>query len=99
MSTSPGARHGDAVISLPEPVGPAAAFLLSRAEMNAAYDSGQVMPLGRAIPWIVRYGDSWWVEYERGWLRVTDDLTAVDLDQTAARLNSSPYVKIDLTVT
>jgi hypothetical protein len=89
MSTSPSAREDDAVTPPPTPPGPAAALLISRAEMNTAYDNGQAMPLGRAIPWIVRYGDSWWVEYEHGWLRVTDDLTAADLDQTGARLKAA----------
>jgi hypothetical protein len=92
MSTSPDAHHhyhGDAVTSPPATADPAAALLISRAEMNTAYDSGQATPLGRAIPWIVRYGDSWWVEYEHGWLRITDDLTTADLDQTAARLKAA----------
>ena len=29
---------------------------------------------------------SWWVVYERGWLRITDELTATDIDQRAAQV-------------
>jgi hypothetical protein len=86
MNTPPDARQGDDAISHPDPVD---ALVISHVEMNAACGSGQAVPLGRAIPWIARYGGSWWVECERGWLRVTDDLTAADLDQTAARLKAA----------
>jgi hypothetical protein len=59
---------------------------VTHAEMNAAYDSGEVAPLGQSASWLVRYRDAWWVVYERGWLRIADDTTAADLDQAAARL-------------
>jgi hypothetical protein len=54
--------------------------------MNAAYDQGHAVPLAAAMAWLVRYSGSWWVVYERGWLRVTDTATAEDLDEAAARL-------------
>ena len=63
--------------------------VVTHAEMNAAYDSGESVPLGRSVSWLVRYRDAWWVVYERGWLRIADDITAADLDQTAARLTQA----------
>jgi hypothetical protein len=65
--------------------------------MNAAYDSGHAVPLGLAIAWLARYRGAWWVECERGWLRVTDDLAAADLDQTAARLRAADAVAARVT--
>jgi hypothetical protein len=59
---------------------------LTHAQMNAAYDSGQATPLAHAVPWLVRYQQAWWVVYEKGWLRVTDQPTADDLDQRAAQM-------------
>jgi hypothetical protein len=69
---------GDAVDQIP--------LAVTHAEMNAAYDSGEAVPLGQSVSWLVRYRNAWWVVYERGWLRIADDLTAADLDQAAARL-------------
>ena len=64
---------------------------VTHATMNAAYDNGEAVPLAAAMAWLTRYQDSWWVVYERGWLRVTDIATAQDLDQAAARLaNADP---------
>ena len=57
--------------------------------MDAAYSRGEAVPLGRAIPWLARYQDAWWVVYEGGWLRVTDKSTEADLDQVAARLTAA----------
>jgi hypothetical protein len=57
--------------------------------MNAAYDSGEAVPLGQSVSWLVRYRQAWWVVYERGWLRIADDITAADLDQAAARLTQA----------
>lgn len=62
---------------------------ITHAEMNAAYDQGTAVPLADTISWLVRYQDHWWVVYERGWLRITDTLTAADLDDTAARITPS----------
>jgi hypothetical protein len=55
---------------------------VSHAEMNAAHDSGEAIPFTETIPWLVRYDNSWWVVYDHGWLRITDDLTAADLDNS-----------------
>jgi hypothetical protein len=63
-----------------------APLALTHAEMNAAYDAGQAVPLSASTTWVTRYQNVWWVVYERGWLRVTDTATAQDLDQAAARL-------------
>jgi hypothetical protein len=65
---------------------------ISHAEMDAAYSRGEAVPLGRAIPWLARYQDAWWVVYEGGWLRITDKATEVDLDQAAARLTAAEAV-------
>jgi hypothetical protein len=64
-------------------------FAVAHAEMNAAYDTGEAVPLGQSISWLVRYRDAWWVVYERGWLRVADDITSAELDQVAARLGQA----------
>lgn len=63
-----------------------APLAISHAEMNAAYEARHAVPLSASMTWLTRYRDSWWVVYERGWLRVTDTATADDLDQAAARL-------------
>jgi hypothetical protein len=57
--------------------------------MNAAYDKGEATPLAASMTWLIRYQDSWWVVYERGWLRITDTATAGDLDQAATRLTQA----------
>ena len=58
---------------------------MSHWEMNAAYLSGQAVPLAQSVSWLVRYQESWWVVYEHGWLRVTDDLLKADIDVCASR--------------
>ena len=65
---------------------PGPPLFLSHAGMNAACDSGDAVPLATTITWLARYRDAWWVIYEGGWLRVTDELTAADIDDCAARL-------------
>ena len=67
-------------------------LVMSHAEMNAAYNSGAAVPLAQAISWLVRYRDAWWVVYEGGWLRITDELTAADLDQATARLSEADAI-------
>ncbi len=59
---------------------------ITHAQMNAAHDNGDAVPFTQSIPWLVRYDDSWWVVYERGWLRITDELAAADIDQRAAQM-------------
>jgi hypothetical protein len=68
---------------------PGLPLAVTHAEIDAAYRSGLAVPLGQAISWLMRYRDAWWVVYERGWLRVTDELIDADLDQFAARLTAT----------
>jgi hypothetical protein len=62
---------------------------ISHARMDAAYDTGEAVPLGETVPWLVRYHSAWWVIYEGGWLRVTDALLAADLDHRAAQMTEA----------
>jgi hypothetical protein len=90
-STQPEDGRSDtaSVASAPGTLGDAAdqvPLAVTHVEMNAAYDSGEAVPLGQSVSWLVRYRSAWWVVYERGWLRIADEITAADLDQAAARL-------------
>jgi hypothetical protein len=73
----------------PTPAGNTAAedqrLEITHAEMNAAHTSGDAAPFAETIPWLVRYDNSWWVVHDHGWLRITDDLTATDLDNRAGK--------------
>jgi hypothetical protein len=59
--------------------------LMTNAGMNAALGNGDAVLLGPELGWVARYEGSWWIECEHGWLRVTDEDAAQDLDQVAAR--------------
>jgi len=59
---------------------------ITHGEMNAAIDQGSAVPLSRSHPGIMRYAGDWWVQWEKGWLRVNDDETARDLDLLVERL-------------
>ena len=59
---------------------------ITHAQMDAAHETGEAVPFSQTVPWLVRHDGSWWVVYERGWLRITDELTAVDIDQRAAEM-------------
>jgi hypothetical protein len=59
---------------------------ISHAQMDAAHNNREAIPFAQSVPWLVRYDGSWWVVYERGWLRITDELTATDIDHRAAQL-------------
>ena len=59
---------------------------ITHGEMNAATDQGHAVPLSHGQGWLIRYRDDWWIEWENGWLRVTDDDTMRDLDMIAGRL-------------
>jgi hypothetical protein len=59
---------------------------ISHEQMDAAHNEGEAIPFAQSVPWLVRYDGSWWVVYERGWLRITDELTATDIDQRVAQL-------------
>jgi hypothetical protein len=74
------------------PPAPELPLAISHAQMNAAYDAGEAVPLAQSCSWLVRYQDAWWVVYEHGWLRVTDDATAEDLDQAARRLTQAEEI-------
>ena len=65
---------------------------ISHAEMDAAYRAGRAVSLGRAIPWLARYRDAWWVAYERGWLRIDDKTAEADLNHLAARLSRAEAI-------
>ena len=72
--SAPEASAGDSVLEI------------SHAQMDAAHESGEALPFAQTVPWLVRYDGSWWVVYERGWLRITDELTATDIDRRAAQV-------------
>ena len=59
---------------------------ISHAPMDAAHNNGEAIPFAQSVPWLVRYDGSWWVVYARGWLRITDELAATDIDQRAAQV-------------
>lgn len=61
-------------------------LFLSQDEMTAALDQGTAVLLGRDIDGIIRYADTWWVGYERGWLRILDEHVLADLNCAADRL-------------
>ena len=62
---------------------------ISHAQMNDAARTGTAVPLGQGLPWVAWYLNAWWVEYENGWLCVTDDDVAAELDDVAARLREA----------
>jgi hypothetical protein len=62
------------------------ALKMTRAQMDAAVSSGDAIPLALSGDWLTRYRDAWWVQSEIGWLRITDEATAADIDHVAARL-------------
>jgi len=61
---------------------------ITHGEMNAAVDRGNATPLP-GYGWVMRYLDGWWVVWEGGWLRVTDQAAARELDLIAARLTEA----------
>ncbi len=62
---------------------------ITHAQMDAAVSTGDAVPLDLAGDWLARYQDAWWVLAEAGWLRVTDQATAADIDHVAARLTEA----------
>ena len=62
---------------------------ITHGEMNAAIDQGLAVPLSHGQGWLIRYHDDWWIEWENGWLRVTDDNATRDLDMIAERLTAA----------
>ena len=75
------------------PAAPTAAaglpLVIGHADMNDAFTAGTAVPFAPAISWLARYADRWWIVYERGWLCITDQLAAADIDQRAALINAS----------
>jgi hypothetical protein len=61
-------------------------------QMNDALRAGIGVPLGQGLPWVTRFFDAWWVEYEGGWLRVVDDQVTAELDDVAARLAAATTI-------
>ena len=64
-------------------------LVIGHADMNDAFAAGTAVPFAPAISWLARYADRWWIVYERGWLCITDQLAAADIDQRAALINGS----------
>jgi hypothetical protein len=86
MSSRARDAHNDPAAA---PAATGAPVELTHAQMNAAYDKGLAAPFAQAIPWLIRCQDAWWVLYEGGWLRVTDQPTAENLDQRAAQMTDA----------
>jgi hypothetical protein len=59
---------------------------VTHAQMDAAVDGGDTVPLALAGGWLAGYRGAWWVLSEIGWLRVTDEATVADINRVAARL-------------
>jgi len=66
-------------------------LVVSHSDMNAAYARGKAIPLADSILWLTRYQDSWWVVYEGGWVRITDNLVAADMDGRAAQRTADAW--------
>jgi hypothetical protein len=64
-------------------------LFLSHDEMTLAREQGTVSLLSGEIDGIARHLAAWWVEYERGWLRIVDEQVLSDLDRAADRLGSA----------
>src|SRR5271169_604073 len=65
-------------------------LVVSHAEMNSALAAATAVAFAPAITWLTRYQDRWWIVYEHGWLCITDQITAADIDQRAALINAGP---------
>jgi hypothetical protein len=89
-----GAGQASQVAPAAQPAGSSSAAV-THAGMNAAVGNGHAVRLGPGLCWVARYDGSWWVECEHGWLRVTDEGVARDLDQLAARLADGGSVAED----
>jgi hypothetical protein len=70
------------------------ALVVTNAEMQAAYDSGDAVALAQTVvPWLVRYRDAWWVQYEDGWLLITDQAVVTELDRATTRMATADSVR------
>ena len=61
-------------------------LLIPHSQMAAELDQGTAALLSGEIAGIVQHAGTWWVQYERGWLRITDEHVLADLNQVADRL-------------
>ena len=59
---------------------------LSHDEMTRALDQGTARILSPDIDGIIHHTGTWWIEYERGWLRIIDEHVLLDLDRAGRRL-------------
>ena len=59
---------------------------IAHAEMDAAVQTGDAIALNLSGGWLMRYCGAWWVLCGIGWLRLTDEATAADIDHVAACL-------------
>lgn len=62
---------------------------MTYAEMDSALQSGQAAPLCPTVLWLVRYQDTWWALWERGWLAIEDEAANAEFNELAADLDTS----------
>jgi hypothetical protein len=62
--------------------------VISHSAMNTALTRSEAVSLSDAVRWLARYQDTWWVVYEAGRLRFTDELTVADIDDSATPDNN-----------
>ncbi|HEY1619732.1 MAG TPA: hypothetical protein VGG25_19075 [Streptosporangiaceae bacterium] len=70
-----------------QPVGARQPVILTDADMDAAAASGQAIPLGQVITFIMRYQDRWWLSTHIGWLPVPASLVPT-LDRESERIRA-----------
>ncbi len=61
--------------------------ILTDADMDAAAASGQAIPLGQVITFIMRYQERWWLSTHIGWLPVPPSLIPT-LDRESERIRA-----------
>ena len=59
--------------------------------MSQAFDQGLVSPLGQTVAYAVRYQDTWWIHFEKGWIR-TDKKLADMLDAEASHITAQDAI-------
>ena len=85
MSTGTGRPRGGDAPTAPA-TAPGGPLPVTHKEMDSARARGAATPLAAGVTWIARYQDAWWIAYEGGWLRVTDEPLRDDLDRASSRL-------------
>lgn len=58
---------------------------MTHAQINAAYDRGEVRPFSRGLGYLIHHAGTWWIHHTTGWLRADPTLNTI-LDAEAARL-------------